>query len=422
MTPFSFIHAADLHLDTPFEGVGQGSADLQEKLKNASLTAFDNLVQQAIDERVDFVLMAGDIYDGLERGTRAQGRFLRGLRTLDQHGIYVLFVHGNHDPIGEGWSALRPEDFPKRAILFDQSDAVRQVPVIRGDQTLAVVHGISHRNRKENRNLSREFPAANEDGLFHIGLLHANVGGLAGHDDYAPCVLADLCARGMDYWALGHIHARQMLRRAHPTIVYPGNLQARSFQECGPKGATLVRVEASGQVELKELVLDVVRFLEIEVDVSACGSFEEAVRAAVLEVEKSRATAEGRFVLARLRLSGPTVIHRDLLMALDQDELLPRLRDDLPPAHVWIDRVTVATLPRVDRAQLASSAGFEGALVRLTDELGASEEKLVAFLAEVQAPLLTGTRFRSYCEAVSLAELKDQIRQAEARILSELQS
>src|SRR5262249_45763005 len=114
---FSFIHAADLHLDTPFQGIGKINPALQQKLRDASLATFDNLIRAAISRKVDFVVLAGDIYDGAERGVRAQARFLSGLKELDRNGIPCFFIHGNHDPVEEGWSALRREDFPNSVIL-----------------------------------------------------------------------------------------------------------------------------------------------------------------------------------------------------------------------------------------------------------------------------------------------------------------
>ena len=103
---FCFVHAADLHLDTPFRGIGQVNARLGERLRDASLDAFDDLVQLTIDRRAEFLLLAGDVYDGADRGVRAQLRFLRGMKKLAFEGIPVFVVHGNHDPL-DGWSAIR---------------------------------------------------------------------------------------------------------------------------------------------------------------------------------------------------------------------------------------------------------------------------------------------------------------------------
>src|SRR5689334_11588636 len=134
---FRFLHTADLHLDTPFEGIGRISTELQQRLRDASLDALDNLTAAAIQHHCDFVLFAGDTYDGIIRGARAQSRLLRSLRKLDEHGIRSFLIYGNHDPIGEGWSALRDSDFPKSVTIFDQSDVVKAIDVVRQDAVIA---------------------------------------------------------------------------------------------------------------------------------------------------------------------------------------------------------------------------------------------------------------------------------------------
>ena len=192
MSRFSFLHAADLHLDTPFEGLGAAHPQVAAALRDASLQAWDRLVQEAVRRRVAFVLLAGDLYDGPERGLRAQLRFRRGLHRLAEAGVEVFVVHGNHDPLEEGWSALR--DLPPGVHVFGPGDP-EAVPVVRGGRRIALVHGVSYATRAERANLARRFVRAPGEGL-QIGLLHAHVEGQAGHDPYAPCSLDDLRASG----------------------------------------------------------------------------------------------------------------------------------------------------------------------------------------------------------------------------------
>jgi exonuclease SbcD len=417
MTSFRFIHAADLHLDTPFTGVGKVNAALQQKLQDASLAAFDNLIGAAVRHGVDFVLLAGDIYDGAERGVRAQARFVEGLRQLNRNGIQCFFIHGNHDPVSEGWSALRPEDLPASAVLFDQSDAVRVVPAVRDGEILAVVHGISFRSRTEARNLSLLFPENRCDGQFHIGLLHCNVGGQAGHDNYAPCTLEDLCSRAIDYWALGHIHERMVLRSADPLVLYPGNLQARRFDECGPKGATLVHVNDRSRVEMEMLPLDEVRFAQLNIDVSGCKSLDAVLAACATSIAQALAQVRPRLLVTRLRLRGQTAAHHDLLKADVQGQLVPALRDQLPEDAVWLDQAIVATVPFVDRVEVGRSGGFEAALVQLTDALNASDNDSLDLQKKVRAPLLSGTRFDDFLSDLQPIAAREAVAQAESRLL-----
>src|SRR5580698_10557440 len=234
---FRFIHAADLHLDTPFAGLGRVSPEIAGRLRDASLEAFDALVRMAIERKAAFVIFAGDIYDSADRGVRAQLRFLRGVARLGEHGITVFVAHGNHDPM-DGWSAVRR--LPENLVVFG-SDAVERHTMGREDEPWAHVYGISYPRRDVTENLALRFQRTEAPGL-HIGVLHANVGNQPEHPAYSPCTVADLGAAGMDYWALGHIHQYQRLAEGRPWIVYPGSLQAMKSSELGPRGAVVVEV------------------------------------------------------------------------------------------------------------------------------------------------------------------------------------
>lgn len=417
MKPFSFIHAADLHLDTPFSGISKVNPTLQLILQNASLTAFDNLIRAAITHEVDFVLFAGDIYDGVEHGIRAQDRFLQGVRRLDEHDIGSFFIRGNHDPLEEGWSALRPGDFPPKAEFFDQWEHVRAVPVIRDGETIAVVHGISFRKRAETRNLSDQFPQVRGDGPFHIGLLHCNVGAQTGHDNYAPCTLDDLCIRAIDYWALGHIHKRTLLSPADPVVLYPGNLQARRFDETGPKGCTLVRVDSFGHSKLEILEVDVVRFARIDVDVEGLASVNEILDSCDSRTKETIGQTERRTLVARISLSGQTSAHSDLLKAEAQGKLLDTFQERLQFDGFWLDSVSVNTMPILSRLEVGRSAGFEGALVRLSDEILGSDEEVTKLMEIVKAELVKRRRFDDLLPELQPAEARRIFQQAEARLL-----
>ena len=417
MIPFSFIHAADLHLDTPFTGVGRVNESLKQKLQDASLKAFDNLIHAAITHEVDFVLLAGDIYDGADRGVRAQARFLHGLRELDGQGIRCFSIHGNHDPVGEGWSAIRAEDLPPSAVIFNQWDTVRAEPVMRDGEVLAVVHGISFRLRSESRNLSLLFPESRGEGEFHIGLLHCNVGAQSGHDNYAPCTVQDLCGRAIDYWALGHIHERTMLRPSNPLILYPGNLQARRFDELGPKGATIVRVTDRNHIDTEMLPLDEIRFAQLHTDVTGCNSIEEVMNTSTTALVRAIEDAKPRLLITRLRLQGQTNAHQDLLKAEAQDQLVSSLRDRLPENSVWLDHVTVSTIPVVDRIEVGRSGGFQAALVQLTDALIGSHPASTDLQTRVRAPLVNGTQFDDLLPTPNAYDAREKILQAEGRLL-----
>jgi exonuclease SbcD len=417
MKPFSFIHAADLHLDTPFTGISKVNPSLQSILQNASLTAFDNLIQVAITRKVNFVLFAGDIYDGVEHGIRAQDRFLQGLRRLDEHGIWSLFIHGNHDPLEEGWSALRPEDFPAKAVRFDQWDQVRAVSIMSEGEAVATVHGISFRKKAETRNLSLEFPKHRSDRLFHVGMLHCNVGGQTGHDNYAPCTLDDLRSRAIDYWALGHIHERSLLNAADPVVLYPGNLQARRFDESGPKGCTLVQVDSFGHPTLEMIEADVVRFARFVIEIDGLTSINDILNACDSHTKDEINKAERRTLVSRISLHGQTSAHGDLLRAEAQGGLLDTFQERLQFDRFWLDSVTIKTRPLLSRSDVARSAAFEGALVRLTDALLTSDEDLAHLTEVIETPLITRRRFDDLLPKLERAEFRRIVLQAESRLL-----
>jgi DNA repair exonuclease SbcCD nuclease subunit len=421
MLPFRFIHAADLHLDTPFEGIGSVDQALQQRLRDASLEAFDKLIAAAVDRHVDFLVISGDIYEGAKRGARAQARFLEGLRTLDRHGIRSFWIHGNHDPVQEAWSAIRRDDLPTSAAQFDQTDTVRAEVVLRDGQPIAAVHGISFRERNETRNLSCLFSADGVAAPFHIGLLHTNVGGRPGHDNCAPCTVDDLRARGMDYWALGHIHLRLVLQEAGPTIVYAGNLQARSFREAEPKGALLVQVDSARRIQLEPLDLDVVRFARVPVDASSCESLDDVLTACENALDAATASGGGRFVLGRVELRGRTQAHADLLRAHEQEELVVALRDRLPGDRCWLDDLRLSTGPAMDREAIGRAAGFEASLVALTNELLAEPEKSAQWVEEIRSPLRNGPRFKDYLGLAAPDELNALLGESESLLLGLLQ-
>ncbi len=412
MRRFSFLHAADLHLDTPFEGVGASFPEIAAALRDASLLAWDRLVEEALRRRVAFVLLAGDLYDGPERGLRAQLRFRRGLERLSAAGVEVFVVHGNHDPLEEGWSALR--ELPPGVHVFGSGEP-SAVPVVREGRRIAVVHGVSYRVRAERENLARRFVRAPGEGL-QIGLLHAHVEGQAGHDPYAPCSMADLRASGLDYWALGHVHQRQTLLSGATWAVYPGNLQGRSLKptECGAKGAVVVHVADSAIERLEFVELAPVRFESVQVDIGPVGDLA-ALEAALLGAARGVEGASG--VVVRARLVGRGALHADLLR--EGESFLQALREAGAGGAPWIfwERIERATAPPVDLEVLRARDDFAGELLREIASLRDSPAALEALAAEVDAELCRGDIGRVLGPCGDVAAL---LQEAEAHALERL--
>lgn len=376
---FRFLHAADLHLDTPFQGLGRAAPHIAARLRDASLEALDGLIDTALDEHVDLVVLAGDIYDGAERGLRAQIRLARGVARLDEAGITTVIVHGNHDPVREGWSAIGR--WPARCHLLG-TDRVQTVTLQARDGTPVAVHGISYDRPDVTENLVRRFPMVNGD-AFHIGLLHASVGVPSDHLPYSPCSLADLAGTGHDYWALGHIHRRQVLSTS-PHVVYPGNLQGRSFKssELEPKGAMLIDVDG-GQITTRFRALDRVRFATHDVDVSLAAGLDEVIDA--LEQHGRALQAEhDRGLVVQVRLVGRGGLAEYLARSDTRDEALNELRDrflDEEPFLWWADLVS-HVVPEVDLDALRGGDDLAGTLISVADAMREDPERVRAFLAD----------------------------------------
>lgn len=389
---FRFVHAADLHLDTPFEGLRRLSPLVAEAAQDASLDAFDALVALAIDRGAAFVLFAGDIYDGPERGTRAQIRFLRGLERLDERGIQSFVAHGNHDPVVSGWSAIRA--WPPRVTVFGHQ-SVGSVPVEVGGKELATVHGISFGSRAVTENLALRFKRSGAG--FQVGLLHCNVGGDPNHDLYSPCTVDDLRDFGLDYWALGHIHARRVLHEGDPWVVYPGNLQGRSPKpsELGPKGAVIVEVDGGTAAAPEFIELDRVRFEQVLVDIAGLGDLADAQKALRDAGRELQQESADRSLLLRGVLTGGGPLHTDLRREGVVKELLRSLRDEegevLP--FVWWDRVEDVTRPEVDFDTLKGRGDFLAEVLALAEEVDADVEARRVF-AEDHLANLPGARLQ----------------------------
>jgi DNA repair exonuclease SbcCD nuclease subunit len=254
---FRFIHAADPHLDSPLRGLEAHEGAPVETLRGATRKAFENLVNLAIDEAVNFVVIAGDLYDG-DWKDYSTGLFFRGqMVKLQAKGIPVYLIAGNHDAASVISKKLT---LPENVHVFSTRTAeTMEVPGL-----AAVIHGRGFPHRAVPENLAVDYPAA-VPGKFNLGLLHTSLTGRPDHDTYAPCSEQDLRNKGYAYWALGHIHQPEVISE-DPWIVFAGNCQGRHARETGPRGCRLVTVKDSLEVASAEWRdLDVVRWQSVEV-------------------------------------------------------------------------------------------------------------------------------------------------------------
>ncbi|MGA8297249.1 MAG: DNA repair exonuclease [Acidimicrobiales bacterium] len=368
---FRFVHAADLHLDTPFSELHELVPHVADELREASLAAFDEIVDLALERECAFVLFAGDIYDGAERGVRAQAHFRAGLELLSSEGISSFVVHGNHDPVETGWSAV--STWPERTTVFSSRE-VECIPVLRGDDVVATVQGISYASRQVTENLALRFIRPQGPGV-HIGLLHCNVGSEAGHGNYCPCTVADLKSTRLDYWALGHIHAREIVAEGSgpgdPWIVYPGNTQARSLKrsERAAKGALVVQV-TEGVIESPEFVpCDRVRFQQIRCPIDDIEDLSTLIENLASAADGELANADGRSLVLRARLTGHGPLHSDFARPGYLDGLRQALRDRTETSRpfLWWDDVEDRTLSPLSREEIRRRGDFASDLLAVAD-------------------------------------------------------
>ncbi|MBB4265640.1 metallophosphoesterase family protein [Roseospira visakhapatnamensis] len=376
MADFHFLHAADIHLDSPLRGLSAYEGAPVERFRAATRAAVRALVDTAVDTGAAFVVIAGDLYDGdwPDFGT---GLFLvRELHRLKQAGIPAVVLFGNHDAANRITRAL---PWPDTAHRFpaDRPDTIRL------EALRVALHGQSFATAAVTENLAAGYPPA-LPGWLNIGVLHTALEGHARHAAYAPCSLAQLAGHGYDYWALGHVHDHAILGR-EPWVVFPGVLQGRHMRETGPKGCVSVTVRDGRVTEVTPVVLDTVRWLVTEVDAENRAD-PEALGAACAEAVRATVTteADGRPAAVRVRLRGTTPAHAAL--AADREALEADLRArlvDLP--DLWLESVRLETRPPAGAVPAAASEAADRLAALLAD--ADRDPALIEALEAVLRPL-----------------------------------
>ena len=419
MPKLRFVHAADLHLDSPFRGIqSEAPANVAETLQRATFDAYDNIIGLCLREQVDALLVAGDVYDGADRSLRAQLKFVDGLIRLDAAGIRSFICHGNHDPL-DGWEARL--DLPSGCERFGSE--VTGAPVFPDEPERAMIYGISYPRREVLENLSQRFLGIAQGSSFNVGLLHANVGGNPNHDAYSPCSVNDLVETNMDYWALGHVHTRQVLREQGPSIVYPGNSQGRHPNESGERGVYLVEVDDYGTVRLEFHAMDVVRWETLEVDIAGLEDEQGLLNAIDEAAVSCGVSTGGRPVVFRLALTGRGPLHRRLRREGTVDHIQERLNEQFANAQPWLwcERIQVNTAAPVPVDRIADREDFVGDMARLARELRDSFEGLAELQGLLQG-LYGSNRARRYLRDLlpENDELLELLSAAEEECIAEL--
>jgi DNA repair exonuclease SbcCD nuclease subunit len=371
---FKFLHAADIHLDSPLHKLDHYEGAPVEEIRQATRRTFENLINLAIAEKVAFVLLAGDLYDGDWKDYNTGLYFASQMSKLRKAGISVYIIAGNHDAASKITKTLK---LPEGVKIFS-ADTPETVQV---DEPDVAIHGQSFASPSVKKDLSSGYPYAIE-GYFNIGMLHTCVTGMEGHEPYAPCTLDGLQSRGYDYWALGHVHKHEVLLET-PLTIFPGNIQGRNIRETGPKGCVLVTVDERRRPLANFKPLDVIRWFEIETDVSAAETGYDVVVTIGEHLERLSEENQELPLVVRLKIVGDSRAHNEL--ASDMERWTSELRSvagDMSGGKIWIEKVKLHTQPPMEMVE--SMSGPMAELIQYLDELRADPELLRTLTVDIE--------------------------------------
>lgn len=410
---FTFLHAADVHLDSPLRGLDRYEGAPVDEIRGASRRAFVNLVDLAIRHRVAFVVLAGDLYDGEWKDFDTGLFFANQMSRLREAGIPVFGVHGNHDAQSRITRSLR---LPANVHFFSATAAETH----RLDELNVAIHGQSFASQCTTVDLARNYPAA-VPGCFNLGILHTSMSGRDGHGSYAPCSESCLRESGYDYWALGHVHQREVLAGS-PTIAFSGNIQGRHIKETGAKGCLLVHVDDRQQVTPEFEPVDVLRWEVATVRLDGTHERTDVLERVDETLRRIVDDSDGRLIAARVILVGQTQAATDMTANLRQWSAdIRAIALDIGAQRLWIEKVKAeATVPRADSdletddTPLAEVSSIVTELAKVEDTAGA----LGVDLSDLQRKL--PLELRDVVNSSSAEWWQDILRAAEAKLLAEL--
>lgn len=357
----SFVHAADIHLDSPLIGLSRYEGAPVEEVREATRKALTRLVDYVLDESVPLLLIAGDVYDGDWKDFQTGLFFVNQMTRLHKAGVRVVMIRGNHDAASVMTRAL---PLPDNVHVLDS----RRPETLVLDDLGVAVHGQSFETPDITDNLVPGYPDAVE-GMRNIGLLHTAMGGAEGHDRYAPCRVEELTAKGYDYWALGHVHEHAVLH-PKPPVVFSGCIQGRNIRETGAKGCVRVDVDAGGAVETTFVPLDVMRWERLRIDADGAADPARVGERFAKALGDALAHAGGLPLAVRVAITGRSEAHAALTR--DPEALRADLRARalaLSAGRAWVEKVIVHTSLPVDEDALRESDTPQGDLLRYLDVL-----------------------------------------------------
>lgn len=402
MKKVKFLHCADLHLDSPMSGLKYLPEEIFQRLQNSTFKALGNITDLAISMQVDFVLIAGDIFDGEDRSLRAQARFRKEMLRLDQNGIQAYIIHGNHDHLGGTWTKM---NWPENVHVLGAD--VEEQKFSKPDGTSAHIYGFSYPKRHVTERWVEKY-VKKTGADFHIGLLHGHFEGVSEHGLYAPFRLSELLQKQFDYWALGHIHKREVLN-AEPPVIYPGNPQGRNRKENGKKGCYLVSLSERGGAEYEFKEVNDVIWLDKTLDgseVSGVGSLFDLCQNAVKENR-----IDGKGVVLTLEIANLNQFQTGSLPQGVVLELLETLQEHESEEQdfVWTRDIKLSVATQYNRSQLSVQGDFFNELFTAIDDFEHWEEAL--------SPLYGHHLARKHLSELEEKEKESLLKEAENKLL-----
>lgn len=397
----SFIHAADLHLDSPFKGLADVPENILQDVRESTFHALHQLVEQAIRLQVDFVLLAGDLFDNERQSLKAQLRLRHAFERLDKHDIPAYLSYGNHDYLQGN---VHPVSYPDNVFIFPDGN-IRHFIHEKNGEKMAAIYGFSYEERTVTENMAKQFRtiAGQNDIPYHIAMLHGSLGNSLEHDTYAPFHISDLTGKNFDYWALGHIHQREIVRKQRPAIVYPGNTQGRSSKENGQKGCYHVVMNRQN-VSLTFLPLASLEFHTLDMTVNEQHEIHELERMLIEQVTQIKSNKVSQLIKLRLTTEKLLFDVYEELIDIINDQLL-QVQD---PCWQYIYRFE---LQMKDQEAIAKGRSFAAELAGRF-----SEVSIQPYIQELFSHKLA----RKYLPPVTKEEEKQWKEEAQALLLQEI--
>ncbi|UCH14440.1 MAG: DNA repair exonuclease [Bacteroidales bacterium] len=414
MTKVRFIHTADLHLDTPFKGLASWNKDLADKLKDATFKSFRKIVDLCHKENVDFLIISGDIFESENKSLAAQLKFISELKRLSDSGIHAYFVCGNHDPLN---SWLDTTQLPENVNRFGSSK-IEKFTYSKNKKPVADIHGISFQEKVVKDNLALKYKLANNPAPVSIAVLHGTTGMAGPHENYAPFKVANVLNRGFNYWALGHIHKRQIINESNPVIIYPGNPQGRDFGETGAKGCYLVEIDTNSKVNLTFVPVHIIRFEEIEVELKD----EDKIDRLPEKIERSKNNIkdfdDNASYILRVKLTGRTSLHAHLNKPGEIDLLQEHFNEGQADQRnfTWIDRIELDISPVIDLSQIEKGNDFTAEIIKAFYEYEEDSNKVTELIKDIDEDLIS-YQIKNEINELTQYELKAVLQKAKWKLM-----